>query len=145
MQIRLFSALLLLLLAFTSFSCTSNKEDEPEPLKDIVGRWDVQSRRATVYDDKGNVDYTTNMPGKPGDYYIYNSDKTFEIHFDGFASFTSGTYTYTNTSVTTKNQQGVLSGYDEITTFTPMQLVFTNGKQQTGTRSVVDVITLIKH
>lgn len=146
MPTRVLSIFLLLFLLCASFSCTTGN-DEPEPTKeliDLTGRWDVHTWESTTYDEKGGIESAFKSYGRPGDYYEFSADKSFQYHSEDLGVI-SGTYTYTKTSMTMTYQRGTFAGFHDITVFTPTQLELTSGKQQASTRSNVQLLTLVKH
>ncbi|TGD80304.1 lipocalin family protein [Hymenobacter wooponensis] len=143
MPTRLLSIFLLLLLFGASVGCGSSTEEDPKPLQELSGRWDEKSYVTTIYNEKGGVENTSTATGVDN-YYVFKSDKTFEYH-SGISTVIPGTYSYTNTTINLNHQGGTFYNFQDISVFTPSQLVISAGKQQAGTRSTVVVLTLVKH
>ncbi|GAB3241893.1 hypothetical protein GCM10027346_37810 [Hymenobacter seoulensis] len=136
MRARLFSVLLGIVLLG---GCA---KESSEPLKDITGRWDIESTHSTVYTDKGAIDYENHTLGTANDYYTFAADNTFTSTLNAWVSL-AGTYSYSNTSLSITTAQGAHT--EEITLFTPTHLTLVNGKKEAGRRSIVQVTTLVKH
>ncbi|QNP54292.1 lipocalin family protein [Hymenobacter qilianensis] len=144
MPSRVLVSFLLLLLAWASFSCTTQGEDDPTPQQGLVGRWNEESWKSTVYDEKGAVLATNNTSSTPN-YYVFKSNKTFDYYSVNLGGVIAGTYTYAPPSLTLAYQAGTFNGRYEIIEFTPAKLVLTSGKPQPGTSYTVEVLTLVKN
>lgn len=144
MPVRLHTIFLFLLLLCTVAGCGSDDKAEPTPAKNVTGRWDLQTWESTNYDESGNVATYVKTVGKPDEYYDFKADKTFIYKSETLGEI-GGTYTLTDKTMIMGYQRGTFAGFHDITTFTSTQLVLTSGKQQAGTRSNVQVLTLIKH
>ncbi|GGG41110.1 hypothetical protein GCM10011378_16730 [Hymenobacter glacieicola] len=149
MRTRLLSYVFLLLSAGATVSCLDKDKEEvtpvkPEPLKDLVGRWDVRTMQTTTYDASGVVTSKSDVLNVPDGYYtIFKADKTFERYQDSKLALT-GTYSYTNTTLTNTSSQNQAT--QQITTFTDTNLVLVNDSRREGRGTgTVEVLTLRKH
>ncbi|WP_188557370.1 hypothetical protein [Hymenobacter glacieicola] len=100
--------------------------------------------QTTTYDASGVVTSKSDVLNVPDGYYtIFKADKTFERYQDSKLALT-GTYSYTNTTLTNTSSQNQAT--QQITTFTDTNLVLVNDSRREGRGTgTVEVLTLRKH
>ncbi|GGG33758.1 hypothetical protein GCM10011378_07760 [Hymenobacter glacieicola] len=75
----------------------------------------------------GKINYSSGIPGKPGNYHTYTPAKTYGHRSDSSSGAASGTYTYTIKCIVKADQRG--TGTERILILTSSCLTPGNGKK----------------